>query len=384
MLTRVQKIFRTLEESGIKLNLSKCTFGEAEVKFLGHLVSIEGCKPDPKNVEAIKQMQSPSTVKGARRYLRMCSFYRKHIQNFAKLAAPLNNLTKKNTKFNWTEECQHSFTTLKQILSDAPVLVKADLTQLFIVTTDASNTHVGGVLSQIQTDVSNKPIGYFSKKLNPTESRYSATDREALGVVLTCRNFHHYLWGTKFSIFTDHQPLTSIFKRKTKSPRMSRWIVEMREYTYDIKYLKGKHNVVADSLSRPIRVIRLVVEPRNYLGLNLAAIAEAQREDERWKRLAEYLEGGNLPTKLYPKVILDQFVVEEKVLYFIKEKVDGTLHYCLVVPQSLKQKALEFAHIASGHFEQKKTNAKAEEFFYWANLKFEANHCQKLHHLPTV
>ena len=150
------------------------------------------------------------------------------------------------------------------------------------------------------------------------------------------------------------------------------------------KYLKGKHNVVADSLSRPIRVIRLVVEPRNYLGLNLAAIAEAQREDERWKRLAEYLEGGNLPTKLYPKVILDQFVVEEKVLYFIKEKVDGTLHYCLVVPQSLKQKALEFAHIASGHFEQKKTNAKAEEFFYWANLKFEANHCQKLHHLPTV
>ena len=233
MLTRVQKIFRTLEESGIKLNLSKCTFGEAEVKFLGHLVSIEGCKPDPKNVEAIKQMQSPSTVKGARRYLRMCSFYRKHIQNFAKLAAPLNNLTKKNTKFNWTEECQHSFTTLKQILSDAPVLVKADLTQLFIVTTDASNTHVGGVLSQIQTDVSNKPIGYFSKKLNPTESRYSATDREALGVVLTCRNFHHYLWGTKFSIFTDHQPLTSIFKRKTKSPRMSRWIVEMREYTYD-------------------------------------------------------------------------------------------------------------------------------------------------------
>ena len=99
MLTRVQKIFKTLEESGIKLNLSKCTFGEAEVKFLGYLVSKEGCKPDPKNVEAIKQMQSPSTVKRVRRYLGMCSFYRKHIQNFAKLAAPLNNLTKKNTKF---------------------------------------------------------------------------------------------------------------------------------------------------------------------------------------------------------------------------------------------------------------------------------------------
>ena len=284
-------------------------------------------------------MQPPSTVKGVRCHLGMCSFYRKHIQNFAKLAAPLNNLTKKETIFVWTEECQHSFTTLKQILSDAPVLVKADLTQPFIVTTDASNTHVGGVLSQIQPDGSNKPIDYFSKKLNATESRYSATDREALGVVLICRNFHHYLWGSKFSIFTDHQPLTSILKRKTKSPRMSRWIIEMREYTYDIKYLKGKHNVVADSLSRPVRVIRQVVEPRNYLGLTLAAVAEVQREDERWKGLAEYL-GEKLPTKLYPKVILDQFVVEDKFLYFIKEKVDGTHHHCLVVPQSLKQKAL--------------------------------------------
>ena len=116
----------------------------------------------------------------------------------------------------------------------------------------------------------------------------------------------------------------------------------MREYTYDIKYLKGKYNVVADSLSTPIRIIRQVVELKNYLGLSLAAIAEAQREDERWKGLAEYL-GGKLPTKLYPKVILDQSVVEDKVLYFIKEKLDGTLHYCLVVPQSLKQKALEFA-----------------------------------------
>ena len=136
----------------------------------------------------------------------MCSFYRKHIQNFAKLAAPLNNLTKKETKFIWTEECQHSFTTLKQILSDAPMLVKADLTQPLIVTTDASNTHVGGVLSQIQPDGSNKPIGYFSKKLNTTESRYSATDREALGIVLTCRNFHHYLWGTKFSTLQTINP----------------------------------------------------------------------------------------------------------------------------------------------------------------------------------
>ncbi len=93
--------------------------------------------------------------------------------------------------------------------------------QPFILTTDASNTHVGGVLSQTQNDGESKPLAYFSKKLNSTESRYSATDKEALAVVLACRHFHHYLWGTKFAILTDHQPLTSIFKKKTKSARMN-------------------------------------------------------------------------------------------------------------------------------------------------------------------
>ncbi len=242
-------------DGGVKLNLSKCTFGEAEVKFLGHRVSREECRPDPTNVEAIHKMSPPKTITEVRRYLGLCGFYRKLIPNFSKIAAPLHNLTKKNVEFLWTPECQDSFQTLKSTLPIAPVLVKADATQHFLVTTDASSTHVGGVLSQIQPNDSNKPIGYFSKKLSPTEARYSATDREALGVVLTCRNFHHYLWGNKFTIITGHQPLTSICKRKTKCPRRNRWILEMREYNYDIQYLKGKYNYVADKLSRPVRVI---------------------------------------------------------------------------------------------------------------------------------
>ena len=156
-------------------------------------------------------MQPPSTVKGVKRYLGMCLFYHKHIPNFAKIAALLNNLNRKETKFLWTEECQNFFTILTKLLSDAPVLVKTNISQSFLVTTDASNKHVGGVLSQIQQNGSNMPVGYFSKKLNIAESRYSTTDQEALGVVLTCRNFHHCLWGAKFTILTDQQPLSSIF-----------------------------------------------------------------------------------------------------------------------------------------------------------------------------
>ncbi len=119
------------------------------------------------------------------------------MNNFAKIAA---NLTRIKEKFNWNEKCQLAFETLKECLAKAPVLARAQNNRPFLVTTDASNTHVDGVLSQIQPDGSNKPLEYFSKKLNHTECRYSATDKEALAVVLTCRHYHHYLWGTKFTI----------------------------------------------------------------------------------------------------------------------------------------------------------------------------------------
>ncbi len=270
-------------------------------------------------------------------------------------------------------------------LTRAPVLVGADITQPFIITTDASHSHVGGVLSQIQPNGSNQPIGYFSKKLVPAETRYSATDKEALGVVLTCRNFHHYLWGSRFTIFTDHQPLTSVFKRKTKSPHMNKWILEMREYSYEIKYLKGKHNIVADNLSRPFRILKTTLAMSDYLGMTPQEVVEAQRKDPRWKELAEYLIGKKLPTKLYPKLLLEQFEVQDEILYYIRKKLDGSIHCCLVVPQELKTLALNFSHTSAGHLGQKKTITKTEEYFYWENLKTDVcKFVKKLYHLSKI
>ncbi len=101
----------------------------------------------------------------------MASFYRKHIPNFAKIALPLHNLTRKNQVFKWSEDWQRSLDALKDSVTRAPVLVGADITQPFIITTDASNSHVGGVLSQIQPNGSNQPIGYFSKKICPCRNQ---------------------------------------------------------------------------------------------------------------------------------------------------------------------------------------------------------------------
>ena len=148
---------------------------------------------------------------------------------YSELATPLTDLTKKESKFRWTINHQVAFETLKHKITEAPVLAPPNLSLPFRLTTDASEVGVGAVLTQIDNQGIERPVAFYSRKLNPTERRYSATDREALAVVLSCRNFHHFLWGTEFQVYTDHQPLTNVFKRKTRSPRMSRWMLEIRE-----------------------------------------------------------------------------------------------------------------------------------------------------------
>ncbi len=207
---RLRKTFTLLNENGVKLDLSKCKITKNKVTFLGYRISEEGSQPDPKNVEAVLDMKPLTKVKEVRIFLGM---------TMQKIATPLTNLTRKKQTFKWTDQCQTAFETMKEYLSKASVLVRA---HPFIITTDACNTHVGGVLSQTQNDGETKPLGYLSKKLNSTDGRYSATDKDPLAVVLACRHFHHYLWGTKFTILTDHQPLTVIFQKKTKPARMNR------------------------------------------------------------------------------------------------------------------------------------------------------------------
>ena len=146
----------------------------------------------------------------------------------------------------------------------------------------------------------------------------------------------------------------------------------MREYNYEIQYLKGKYNFVADQLSRPVRIVQRTPET-TLLGLSNNEFKESQREEIKWRELIEYLEGGSVPTKHYHKTILQQFVIIDEILYYAKETTDGSIHYTLVVPRNLKSEALKHAHEVSGHLGQKKTIKKAEELFYWCNLKVDVS-----------
>ena len=164
----------------------------------------------------------------------------------------------------------------------------------------------------------------------------------------------------------------------------------MRDYRYKIEYKSGKDNVVADQLSRPVNHIRRVEE--TWLGKTKEEIINLQRRDQRWREMINFLQGGRIPRSKYPRATLDQFAVEEEILYLCKKKNDGTILYLLVVPQELRKAAMQHIHAKeSGHLGQHKSILKAEEFFYWPNLKQEMKQyvrecvtCQQFKNAPGL
>lgn len=151
---------------------------------------------------------------------------------------------------------------------------------------------------------------------------------------------------------------------------MNRWILEMREYSYKIQYIKGKYNNVADQLSRPV----LLTPPPpadTILGKTKEEIRTLQLEEGRWVQMIEYLEGGNVPRRNFPRSTLNQFVVWERVLYYTITKKDGNEQFCLVVPTALKQQALEQTHAQVGHLGIEKTLTKVQGLYYWQNMKVD-------------
>ncbi len=184
LLQYLDQVFEQMHAAEIKTNLFKCNIGQREVKFLGHIVNEDGYKPDPSKVEAVSKMEPPTNAKGVKGFLGMVGIYCKHIENFSKIASPVTDLTHKNKAYEWTVTCQKAFTTLRDKLTSAPILAKANLKRTFILETDTSQHHVAAVLMQYHEDNLPKVIVYFSKKLRPAEIRYSTTDREVLTIVL--------------------------------------------------------------------------------------------------------------------------------------------------------------------------------------------------------
>lgn len=255
-LGHLETVFQRLRQHGLTINLAKCKFGQNSVKFLGHTVDKDGIRPHEDKVEVIRNYKLPSTAKDLRRFIAMCNFYRRFMPHAAQHQAPIQALivgNKRNDKspVNWTPEAEAAFEQCKQDLIGATCLVHPAPHAELTLTTDASDTAVGAVLQQ-NADGHLQPLGFYSKRLTEAQKKYSTYDRELLAIFLAIKHFRYMVEGRIFEIHTDHKPLIFAFnkKRDQTSPRQTRQLDFISQFSTDIKYVPGDQNVTADCLSR--------------------------------------------------------------------------------------------------------------------------------------
>lgn len=263
-LERLEVVLSRLEHEGLKAKLGKCAFFQREVKYLGHVISSQGVSTDPSKIEAVVNWQRPTSVQELRSFLGFASYYRRFVEGFAKLAAPLHKLvaewaaarpkarTGQGFSSAWTEQYQQCFDELKRRLTSAPVLAYANFSLPFILEVDASHGGLGAVLSQEQGGKV-RPISYASRSLRPTErnmSNYSSMKLEFLALkwALT-EKFREYLLGQKCIVYTDNNPLSHLTTAKLGATEQ-RWAAQLAAFDFNIRYRSGRSNRNADALSR--------------------------------------------------------------------------------------------------------------------------------------
>ena len=352
LLERIEIVLQRLETAGLKLKPNKCSFGVKQVTFLGHIVSEDGISTDPKKIEAMTKLATPTNRKQLRSMLGLFSYYRKFVQNFSKIASPLYKLTSEKNQFVWNQECDIAVEELKEKLTTTPVLIFPDYEKQFVIYTDASSDGLGAVLSQEKDGVEH-PVVYASRTLGATEKSYSSPKLECLALTWAVQFFHNYIHGKEFVIVTDHNNLTWLSNNRNTSSMLGRWSVILGGYNFKVVFKKGKLMGHVDALSR----LPSTQEPNDdYKNVDLEYVA-ANFEDET-ERIKLWINGeSRLPSFLS---ILKHHKVEERGgRVLVDEKV--------YVPTYKLPEVLQTIHshpCAAGHFGMEKTLEKFRENFF--------------------
>jgi len=243
----VKSVLTVLRQQRILIKESKCTWGQTELPYLGHIVSKDGIKIDPKKVQAVADWPQPTNLNEIQQFLGLVNFFRKYIQGYTNLCMPLTALLRKNTAFLWTAACQDVFAGIKTALTTAPCLALPDTSEnatMFELVCDASVFGLGAVLIQ-----EGRPIAFWSRKMVPAERNYHVTEQELLAVIDALKAFRCYVDGVPFTLVTDHKPNTFLTTQPTLSRRQTRWSEHLQRFNFTWEYRPGRTNV-ADPLSR--------------------------------------------------------------------------------------------------------------------------------------
>jgi len=253
-LNHIYQYLRIIREVGMTLNLSKCEFANCEVTFVGHYIGSGVRRPDPQRLEGIANIGRPQTKRELRKLLGAFGYYREYIPCFAKTAKSLTDLTSKKTPnvLPWNDEHQKSFEPLRDMLCTSHVLRIPCIGKPFTLHTDASGCAVGATLGQLDDDGVEQPLAFASQKLSGSQCSWSTIEREAYAITWALNRFRDLVYGTRVTVYCDHNPLQYIRECTPKSAKLLRWSLALQEFDMELKYTKGSCNVVADYLSRNV------------------------------------------------------------------------------------------------------------------------------------
>ena len=240
-LDNLEEVLSRLSESGLKVSASKSFFGRTELEYRGYWITQNGVEPLSKKVEAITNLAPPTNCKSVCQFIRLVNYYRDMWGKRSEILTPLTTLTSIKVKWKWTDKEQNAFDTMKKIMAGETILAYPNFDKPFHIHTDASAFQVGACISQ-----DGKPIAFYSRKLTPTQMRYTTTERELLSIIETFKEFQTILMGQQLIVHTDHENLTY---KHFNTYRVMQWRLFIEEYSPDLRYIKGKLNIVANALS---------------------------------------------------------------------------------------------------------------------------------------
>nr|GFA28807.1 reverse transcriptase domain-containing protein [Tanacetum cinerariifolium] len=249
------------EDTKLALNWEKSHFMVKEGIVLGHKISKKGIEVDKAKIEVISKLLHPMTVKGIRSFLGHARFYRRFIKDFLKISRPMTHLLEKNSPFVFSNECIQAFRTLKEKLTEAPILIAPNWDQPFELMCDASDYAIGDVLGK-RIKKHFWPIHYASKTMNQAEANYTTTEKEMLAVVYAFEKFRSYLIMNKSIVYTNHSALKYLFAKKDAKARLLRWILLLQEFDFKVIDTRGAENYAADHLSRLENPYENVFDPK--------------------------------------------------------------------------------------------------------------------------
>ena len=320
----VHKVLQTLQDANLLVEPEKSVFHVQEVEFLGHIITPEHIRMDPKKIATIKDWKVPTSVKEVQAFLGLANYYRKFIRRFGHIATPLTELTKKDRRFIWTDKANESFEKLKDAITSEPVLIMYDPKRPVELETDASDYALGAQIGQRDEEGKLHPIAFYSHKLTKTELNYPIYDKEFLAIVNAFKEFRHYLMGNmhQVKVYTDHKNIAHFSTTQTLSGRQLRYAEYLAEFDYIIIHRKGSENGRADAISRqpameekyiPIKHAVFRQTPEGHLEQRqIAAIRITQ--DDLHKQIEQH--NNELPTEKQteklqvPRELQEQLVQE--------------------------------------------------------------------------